>query len=97
MITRDLPRDQVSAFDIMCWAICCGATKLALFMWRRTSSPLRAALIGQQLCERFGQLEYSLDHAVRSALKKGEDEFNEAMYSLLSMVAASEKTLNPPI
>ncbi len=89
---RNRKKEPVSAFDLMCWAISCGATKLALFLWRLVdSSPLRAALIGQQLCERFRVMEYNLDQDVRSALKNGESEFNEANRALLSSIISQKQ------
>ena len=90
---RNRKREPVSAFDLMCWAICCGATKLAVFMWRIVeSSPLRAALIGQQLCERFRIMEYNLDQDVRHALKTAESEFNDANRALLSSIISQKRS-----
>ena len=40
----------VNAFDLMCWGICGGAVDFVQMMWKRSVSPLRAALIGKQMC-----------------------------------------------
>ena len=46
-------REVVSAFDLMCWAICCGATDLAQIMWVKTDSPIRASLVAKKFCARI--------------------------------------------
>ena len=43
----------VRAFDLLVWGICCGATGFVKVIWERTVSPLRAALIGQEVCRKL--------------------------------------------
>ena len=83
---RDETHEAVTEFDLMCWALCCGADELALFMWRRTSSPIRAALIGQQLCSRILATEFGLDHLMRENLIAASAAFNEASLALVSLI-----------
>jgi len=83
---RDETHEAVTEFDLMVWALCCGADELALFMWRRTSSPIRAALIGQQLCSRILDSASGLDHLGRENLRTAEAEFNQAALALLSLI-----------
>ena len=52
---EDYARKQlvVRPFDLMCWGICCGAIEFVKFMWKRTSSPLRSALLGKSMCDKI--------------------------------------------
>ncbi len=83
---RNDTHEAVTDFDVMIWAICCGASELALFMWGHTSSPIRAALIGQQLCERILSTEFGLDHLMRESLKEAEAAFSDASVKILSLI-----------
>ena len=38
--------NTVLAFDLMVCGICCGAEEFSKFMWERSLSPIRAALVG---------------------------------------------------
>ena len=46
-------RHAPATLDLMIWAILSGASDAAFLLWGHTSSPLRASLIGQEVCARL--------------------------------------------
>lgn len=71
------------------WAICSGSGKLALLLWRQVntpSSPVRAALIGHELCKRVLATEYSMDELSKESLKAAQKEFNTAVITMLNVI-----------
>ena len=96
--TRD--NATVSAFDLMVWAINCGRTQLAFTFWEQSEAPLRAALIGQQLCEKIKEKHlYHLAPDVIAEFQSGERGFLERATSVLSQLKGVESArwlLFPP-
>jgi hypothetical protein len=81
----------VNAFDLMCWGICCGATEFAKVMWTRSLSPLRAALIGKQMCSRIHERVRDTPEADTSnTLSSLELWFEDAACNLLEQIPDQE-------
>ena len=78
-------------FDLMCWAICCGRVDLAITFWERTTSPLRASLLGRQLCCAIRKVHHRrMASQFQQVFHEAEDTFAECAKGLLSEIKDQE-------
>ena len=82
------PRSQVvvNHIDLMCWAIICGSLDLAHIFLVRCRCPLRAALIGQSVCEKIRNSKYIRE----TELMEAETRFSRFSIGVLDMLKDQE-------
>ena len=72
---------------IQVWAICCGRLALAFLFWEFTAGPLRAALIGQQLCHAIRTVHgQRIPSGITSQIEAGEAGFAKRAAGVLSQL-----------
>ena len=79
-------RHAASSLDLMLWSIIAGSLKGAFQLWTLTQSPLRASLIGQEVCKRM------ID---RSAIRRAElrelfDDLSDSAVGILENFGSQE-------
>ena len=81
-------RHSLDTFDIVLWAIICGAFKLAQALWLRTEceSPLRLSLLVQNMCRKIREREKKRV----AELQETEDFFNQSAIRLLDNLPDQE-------
>jgi hypothetical protein len=76
---------NVQMLDLMCWAILVGALDLALTLWAHTRSPIRAALIGADMCNKILH-RVPLSQQLREELQEKQGEFTRQATGLLDKI-----------
>ena len=73
---EDYARRQpvVRYLDLMIWSIVVGALEEARLMWQKTSSPLRAGLIAQAMCQQIKHQKHMREKDLDDATRKFSDD-----------------------